>query len=196
VTGNPFNGNTKKTINNPVPNNNIMFQPSQGGHPNSNSKGAISTITINSTIVNNNPNKENNNYTNYEANIYNLLNKSGKGNTVTATNTSNNFNNNQTININEVKPSTTTISLNLQSSRNNNYQAQVNPFNYSKSFMKQPEEEEDLQTLTVKHEKLINRILIEEESYIDNHKCHVTDMYDILQKVKMLNNPLGMESYR
>jgi kinesin family protein 2/24 len=163
----------KKTPNPSTNNVGQLFQPFQ--QPNSNSKGTPSTITISSTT--NNPNKENNNYSNYETSIFNLLNKSKQ----TGNPTINQFNN-QTININEVKPTTTTISLNLQSSRSN-YQAAS--FNYNK--FKQPEEE-DLQSLTIKHEKLINKILIEEESYIENHKSHVNEMYEILNKVNFQFN--------
>ena len=43
--------------------------------------------------------------------------------------------------------------------------------------------EEELQKLSERHEKLINKILIEEESYIENHRKHIDEIVEIVKEV-------------
>jgi kinesin family protein 2/24 len=177
---NPIIGqnNLKKSNSNNTSSNNIaqLFQPSQQPMP-SNTKGTISTIAINSY---NNPNKENSNYSNYEATISNLL--MGNVQTNPVPNNINTFNNNPKP-VQNIKPATTTISLNLQNSRAN-YQANNQPSTFSLDNKTKPvEDDEDLQELTQRHSKLVNKIIVEEESYIENHKTHINEMFELMQEV-------------
>jgi hypothetical protein len=56
--------------------------------------------------------------------------------------------------------------------------------NNGKSQMSQAElSEEEMQKLSDRHQKLINKILIEEESYIENHRKHVDEMVEIMKEV-------------
>jgi hypothetical protein len=45
-----------------------------------------------------------------------------------------------------------------------------------------------MQKLSDRHQKLINKILIEEESYIENHRKHVDEMVEILKEVNYKQN--------
>jgi hypothetical protein len=188
--------------------------------PISNAKSTLSNITVN---PHNQQNKENNNYTNYEANIFNLLNNPNfNSNIITKTKqpvqtVGLNNNTNTVVNINEVKPvsnsnsggSVTAMSLNLKSSRNNyqnnttnqfntstqfnNTCSQFNTNNFPTKFKQQEEDEDDLEALTQKHERLIKVIISEEESYIDNHKKHVNEMIEVIHGVRLIYLTIGNE---
>jgi len=208
---NSNNVNTNKTANNlqqqvarkmttPNLNNNLNLNQI----PSTNTSNSKSTNSYNN--FNNNINKENAN-TNLGNHLFNLLNnnKASKNISEVTNNLSNNNNQNrfpnsyieaeQKINFNSNSfAQQTNIPI---GSSVNNFLANYNSFNkrnsntsqysiLSKSPSTNEINEEELQKLSERHEKLINKILIEEESYIENHKKHVDSLVEIIREVRKL----------
>jgi kinesin family protein 2/24 len=68
-----------------------------------------------------------------------------------------------------------------------NYDQKGSP-NYNKYVDMVVKNEDDLQKLSVAHEKLINEILTEEEDFINGHRNHIDDMVDVVKQEMMLIN--------
>jgi hypothetical protein len=68
-----------------------------------------------------------------------------------------------------------------------NYDQKGSP-NYNKYVDMVVRNEDDLQKLSVAHEKLINEILTEEEDFINGHRNHIDDMVDVVKQEMMLIN--------
>lgn len=146
-------------------------------------------------------NKENTNNTNIENHLFNLLNnKKLRPVTANQENISNNNmpvrnSNNFKISPNQNQQIQSQIQSQIPSNSNatnfvNNYSSFTNrdsfvsqSSNIAKSQSGSELSEEEMQKLSDRHQKLINKILIEEESYIENHRKHVDEMVEILKEV-------------
>jgi hypothetical protein len=134
-------------------------------------------------------NKENTNM-NIESQLYNLLNNKNK---VKSSNTVNNinYNDNYPENNNHNQITKNNLSNNFFNNYNNNFKRDSFTSQNSVSLIRQPEfSQDEFLKLTERHEKLINKILIEEESYVENHRKHVDEMVEIMKEVKYLINIL------
>lgn len=69
----------------------------------------------------------------------------------------------------------------------NNYDHKGSP-NNNKYIDMIVKNDDDLQKLSMAHEKLINEILTEEEEFINGHRNHIDDMVDVVKQEMMLIN--------
>ncbi len=167
---NNLNKVPQKKINiiNSLPPNNIVSS--------NNTSHTKSNTSTNNFVVN----KENTN-NNVENQLFNLLNKP-KIQSIPHNN--NNFNNNVHNTSNGFSNTNNFLNnYNAFTKQRNSYFSQ-NESNVSKSPGSEMTEEE-LQRLSEKHEKLISKILAEEEGYIENHRKHVDNIVEIIKDVKL-----------
>lgn len=177
--------------------NNQLTTPSSNFFNNFNTNSNNTSNTKSNTSINQvtmAKNKENSgnsgNSGNIETQLFNLLNNKKArsntdiGNQGNANMKLNNVNSNQSNNsdklnnfFNNYKAYTTRDSYISQPSQHSVSPVVDNEFN-----------EDELQKLSERHEKLINKILIEEESYIENHRKHVDEMVEIMKEVETIVN--------
>jgi hypothetical protein len=154
--------------------------------------GSNNTSNTKSNASNNfqikNKENTNNQSNNIESQLYTLLNgKKNKNSTL------NNSITPQNINQMDFNNSANNFLNNYNQFKNRDSYSQIS--NTVSPISRNEFSEDDLQKLTERHEKLINKILIEEESYIGNHRKHVDEMVEIMKDVFNLLN-LGNEQYQ
>jgi hypothetical protein len=172
------------------------------GNLSNNSSNTKSNISQNNIMPNMNiKNKENSNLENH---LFNLLNNKKIKSVVQGNTSQENVVNSIPSNSNKVNQmshnfsnhSNNTNNLNTTTANASNFINSYTSFNKRDSLTSENNNnsvkaplsqlelnEDEMQKLTERHEKLINKILIEEESYIENHRKHVDEMVEIMKEV-------------
>lgn len=190
ITNHIFNLLNKKSNNN---DNNIINNSNNSNNQTLNVNNISNSTNNNYVCFNNNQNGRNSDFEDtfnnaFNSNLSNFIDNSPKNNTQNNTNRininllnnnkNNNYNNNvcnSKLNSNNTntRDFTNKISNTLNKLTSNNFTAQL--------------QEEDLAET---HQKIMKRIIIEEESYVNNHKKHIDDMVEIIRNVSLKNNKI------
>jgi hypothetical protein len=187
------NSSSNNLINNQISNNNFGNQIKDNSLNNPN----------NNNLNQNIKNKENN----LQSQLFNLLNKDKKVQQANNNNMNYNVNNNQMLLQNKKPQQENKMTLNYANLQNNsdlnsnsnNLNNVTNFLNNYTNFSKkdlnvsQPSQksqidtnEEEIHKLTERHKNLIEKILVEEESYIENHGMHLDEMVELFKEVLYL----------
>ena len=130
---------------------------------------------------------------------YNVENKRLSNNEVINKNINNN--NKKGVHINELyQPQKNTSNTKKNNNSGNNPIVNNNSKNFSGNVLKNNENiknkykeivirnDDDLQKLSLEHEKLINTILTEEEDFINEHRTHIDDVVELVKQEMLLIN--------